>query len=502
MPDSQSITDFTNRDYASLLESLLDLAALKLPEWTDRSEGDVGRMLLELFAYTGDVILYYQDRIANEAFLETAVERRSVIDLLSLIGYTLATPAAASVTLRLTPVDPAAEVRIDAGARFATEAAPDRPPVEFVFLPDSGGALVQAPVVLAGVIQPIALTAVNATPVRNETLGVSSGFENQAFTLAQSPVILPRDPEPSDTVAVEVDPGSGFERWLRRPTLLNSLSDDPHFVARVDDQDRAQVIFGDGTYGRVPPAGSTIRVSYQVGGGRQGNVAAGTVTVVRSGVSVPAAVTNPQPASGGADRESVEDARRHAPAEFRSLQRAVTKEDIAALAETFPGVARAVAVPAGWNYVDVFVVSTGGLGLTDVLRAQLLRYFDTRRMVTTLINVRQPVFVAVSLAVAVGVEPTFFAGDVERRVRDALEALFAIDRLAFGQPFHLSKIFEAVESVEGVAFAEVLAFVGRRSVPVGEMVDPAAAAAGRIPLRPHEFPRQGTITLTSSGGLA
>jgi Baseplate J-like protein len=502
MADGQTITDFTNRDYASLLESLLDLAALKLPEWTDRSESDVGRMLLELFAYTGDVILYYQDRIANEAFLETAVERRSVIDLLSLIGYTLATPAAASVALELTPADPAVEVRIDAGARFATEAAIDRPPVEFVFLPDSGAALVQAPVVVAGVIQPITVTALNATPVRNETLGVSSGFENQAFTLALSPVILPRDPDPRDTVAVEVDPGSGFERWRRRSTLVNSLSDDPHFIARVDDQDRAQVIFGDGTYGRIPPAGSTIRASYQVGGGRQGNVAAGTITVVRSGVNVSAGVTNPQPASGGADRESVEDARRHAPAVFRSLQRAVTKEDIAALAETFPGVARAVAVPAGWNYVDVFVVATGGPELTDVLRAQLLQYFEPRRMVTTLVNIRQPVFVAISLALVVGVDPTFFADDVERRVRDALEALFAIDRLAFGQPFHLSKVFEAAESVDGVAFAEVPGFVGRRSVPAGEVVDPVAAAAGRIPLRPHEFPRQGTITITTSGGLA
>ena len=57
--------DYTNRDYASLLESLLEMAADKLPEWTDRSENDLGRLLLELFAYVGDVLLYYQDRIAN-----------------------------------------------------------------------------------------------------------------------------------------------------------------------------------------------------------------------------------------------------------------------------------------------------------------------------------------------------------------------------------------------------------------------------------------------------
>src|ERR671914_504758 len=95
------VIDYTSRDYVSLLASMLDLAAQKLPEWTDRSENDFGRLLLETFAYVGDVILFYQDRIANEAFLETATERRSVIDLLSLIGYTLATPAPASVVVEL-----------------------------------------------------------------------------------------------------------------------------------------------------------------------------------------------------------------------------------------------------------------------------------------------------------------------------------------------------------------------------------------------------------------
>jgi predicted phage baseplate assembly protein len=245
-----------------------------------------------------------------------------------------------------------------------------------------------------------------------------------------------------------------------------------------------------------------IRASYLVGGGAQGNVAANTVKVVRSGVSTDVTVTNPRPASGGADREPIADARRNAPGVFRSLQRAVTKEDIAALAETFPGVARAVAVPASWNFVDVFVVAEGGLELTDVLRASLLQFFESRRMVATLITIREPVFVSISLTVVVGVDPTFFADDVERRVREALEALFTIDELDFGRTFHLSKVFEAAEAVDGVAFVEVPGFLGHRSDPPGELVDPTAAKAGRIPLREHEFPRLGTIALTTTGGLA
>src|SRR3954469_549440 len=129
------ISDYTNRDYESLVASLLELAAQRLPEWTDHSENDVGRMLVDLFAYVGDVLCYYQDRIVGEAFLATAVERRSVIDLLALIGYTLSTPAPATAALHVTvPDDAATPVTVGVGATFSTVAAPGRPAVEFVHL--------------------------------------------------------------------------------------------------------------------------------------------------------------------------------------------------------------------------------------------------------------------------------------------------------------------------------------------------------------------------------
>jgi hypothetical protein len=53
-----------------------------------------------------------------------------------------------------------------------------------------------------------------------------------------------------------------------------------------------------------------------------------------------------------------------------------------------------------------------------------------------------------------------------------------------------------------VAFVEVPVFQGRRSFPPNELVDPAAAALGRIPLRPREFPRAGTLNVSTLGGLS
>src|SRR5438874_539406 len=129
--------DYTNKDFASLRQAMLDLARYRLPEWTDQSPADLGALLVDLFAYMGDVILYYQDRIASESFLLTAAERRSVLHLLRLIGYELQPPVAASASLDLTFKPPAgggsSVVSIPHGAQFATPANGSGP-VTFEYL--------------------------------------------------------------------------------------------------------------------------------------------------------------------------------------------------------------------------------------------------------------------------------------------------------------------------------------------------------------------------------
>jgi hypothetical protein len=89
--------DYTARDYDSILAAMRAVIPEELG-WTDHtSEADFGNVLLELFASMGDVLSYYQDRVADESFLTTARTRRSVISHLRLIGYELATASPASM---------------------------------------------------------------------------------------------------------------------------------------------------------------------------------------------------------------------------------------------------------------------------------------------------------------------------------------------------------------------------------------------------------------------
>jgi hypothetical protein len=99
-PELPVAIDYLAKDYASFRQALLDFIPTRLPAWTERSEADIGIMLLELLAATADSLSYMQDRVGNEAFLDTATQRRSVAGHLALIGYRMDEGASAFTWLQ------------------------------------------------------------------------------------------------------------------------------------------------------------------------------------------------------------------------------------------------------------------------------------------------------------------------------------------------------------------------------------------------------------------
>ena len=75
------------KDYASFRQLMLDRLALLMPEWRERHAADLGVTLVELLAYTGDHLSYYQDAVATEAYLDTARRRISVRRHARLVDY-------------------------------------------------------------------------------------------------------------------------------------------------------------------------------------------------------------------------------------------------------------------------------------------------------------------------------------------------------------------------------------------------------------------------------
>ncbi|HTP10316.1 MAG TPA: putative baseplate assembly protein [Anaerolineae bacterium] len=81
--------DYLAKDYASFRQIILDRLALIMPEWRERHVPDIGIALVEVLAYVGDYLSYYQDAVATEAYLDTARQRISVRRHARLVDYLL-----------------------------------------------------------------------------------------------------------------------------------------------------------------------------------------------------------------------------------------------------------------------------------------------------------------------------------------------------------------------------------------------------------------------------
>jgi hypothetical protein len=97
--------DYLAKDFASFKQALLDYSAVAYPNWVERSEADLGTMLLELISSVGDDLSYLQDRIAAEATLPTATQRRSVIRHARMVDYEPRPATSAQVTVQLDVAD-------------------------------------------------------------------------------------------------------------------------------------------------------------------------------------------------------------------------------------------------------------------------------------------------------------------------------------------------------------------------------------------------------------
>lgn len=343
--------------------------------------------------------------------------------------------------------------------------------------------------------------AVHAATVHDEILGESTGVPGQRMRLAEAPVIA-GDPQ----LVLEVSEGEGWQRWEFVNNFANSDWDSAHFRL---DATAGEVAFGpavrqsDGSmrqYGAIPPKGAIIRASrYQCGGGRVGNVARGTIRVLRSSIPSIARVENRENARGGIEGETVEEAKVRAPITLRAQDRAVTPRDYEELTRrAAPEVAR-IACPTlreneNENAVRVLVVpqaipDEGGrlrfeqLVPGDELLARITRYLEARRPLGVRLAVGPPYYQGVSVSATMH----SYRGVSGQQVRaGALNALYSYldpltggaqgDGWPFGRPLQAGELYAALQRVPGVELVdEVVLYpadpiTGRRADPT-ERID-------------------------------
>jgi predicted phage baseplate assembly protein len=333
----------------------------------------------------------------------------------------------------------------------------------------------------------------NHMTITGEILGSSDGTPMQSYQLLHGPLlegevvkVFERQlPPPEETVelgdgAVAVIDETSQECWVRWRRVDSFFESTPRSRHYTIDYQTGRVTFGDGRRGMIPPQAlnGVVAAAYRVGGGAGGNVNAGTLTSLTRALAYIDEVDNPIAAAGGADRETVEEAKERAPYTIKSRDRAVTAEDFEMLAlRASTSLARARCVPDRTmrGAVTLVVLPKGPTGPDDLARRltpsneilrYVKRYLDERRLVGTVLSVVKPRYRELSLKVAL-LRRTIGSSDrlrrdIELRLRRHLHALIG-GRDGHGWPFgravlktELVHLVEEVPGVEGVDSIDML----------------------------------------------
>lgn len=335
--------------------------------------------------------------------------------------------------------------------------------------------------------------AYNHETIRNEVLGSSDGSPMQAFKLLRGPVlpdeeILVRERQmpsaeeladlgPDAAVRAEPDNPQSVDVWVRYRRVESFFASGPRSRHYVIDYASGEVRFGDGRRGMVPPEGrnSIMAPTYRIGGGAVGNVNANTITSIGRSLAYVDGVTNPIAATGGADRETVEEAKARAPYTIKNRDRAVTAEDFETLAlRASTTLARARCVPDRTNrgQVTLALLPKGDVRGEELARRlvpsnevlrYVRRYLDERKLVGTQLAVIRPRYKDVALRVVL-IRRTVGTSDrlrkeIELKLRRYLHALIGGrdgKGWEFGRPVLKAELIHVVEEVPGVEGVDAL----------------------------------------------
>ena len=340
--------DYTNRDYTSIRNDLLNRASVVLPEWTSRDNSDFGMLFVDLVAYMGDILHYYVDQAARESFLETATRRSSLLAIASLLDYIPhgRTASQTSITLNATNslATDATPILIPANTKFTA-----RPLVEtadsVIFTSNQAIAFNATGTAITGYVTyaktTLALLSLTEGEFFTETF-TSDGQISQTYTISKTGVV-------KGSLVVSVAEGvlGASVPYSQVDRLIENTNSDKVYVASIEADDSVVIQFGNGIHGKIPATNAIVTITYRRSRGSAGNIEANAVTAFYSlsnafGPTYDGIVITPNTtrAFGGSDSESIISLKTNIPASFRSQDRAVSLQDYEELTLRVPGIVK------------------------------------------------------------------------------------------------------------------------------------------------------------------
>lgn len=473
--------DYTGRDYYSLRDAMIARVQDRIPEWTAADPADFGVALIEAFAYLGDVVAYYIDRTANEAFLKTAVQRQSILNIAQTYGYVPAGYRQATVDITFTNSSDT-DITIPEGTVLSGDVVTGDV-VQTVYFTTDADSIVDAAIddvpgtatVSASEGRSVILVADGANTY-GELIGTSDGSPDMAFDLNESPVV-------DGSINVYIQDGDVYSKWTKVQHLVDYGPSDTVYTVFLNEDNTVTVNFGDGVSGAIPTAYSEIRATYTVGGGAIGNVSVSTITTLSyiagfsegqlTALQGNVTVTNESTGIGGSDPESNDQIRVAAPAAIRSGNRAVSLGDFADISLSVSGVGKANATAEVWTSVTVYIAPSRTAldtdpqpGLDDLgdpsaeyirLKADVETALSDKLLIGATATVQPPTYVDVVVNLQYAILDQYTTAEVETNIKTALLTGFGYLGVNFKDTIYPQDIEFVVQQAAGVKTVKVLA---------------------------------------------
>ena len=470
------VTKFTNLDFDQIKTQIKDYLRAN-SNFTDFDfEGSNFSVLIDALAYNTYISAFNSNLVVNESFLDSATLRENVVSLARNIGYVPRSKSAAraSISFNVTANSTSTEFKLQPGLVCV-------------------GRSNDSDIVFSISEEIVASTTVNSGIATASFGSVSSPIDVLEGTFLTSQFIVDGSLEQrfildnanidtSSIVAYVGSPGVLGKQYKMIDNIVGITSiSDTYLIQEVQDE-RYELLFGDGIFGRKPENGAVITVQYVVTSGSEGNGPeffnfAGSLLGDSGQVITPSftpTVNTISPASNGGDIESVDSIKYFAPRLYSSQYRAVTARDYESIVQQVYPNTESVSVVGGeevdppqFGTVLITIKPKNGDFVSDFDKTQILRKLKSYSL--TGINQKiidlQVLYVEIESFIYYDSTKIATVNDLKTKIVSALTTYSKSgDVNKFGGRFKYSKVLNVVDNIDKAITSNITRIKIRRNL--------------------------------------
>ena len=469
MADRLQITDL---DFDTIKNNLKNFLSQQ-SEFQDYDfEGSGLNILLDILAYNTHYNAYYLNMVANEAFLDTAVLRSSVVSHAKMLGYIPHSrkPAVANVNITIT--------------------VPTNNPTTSLTLPQGFGLqsdLIDNISYLFNVLEPITVTRTGDQFIYENVKVYEGDIITNSYTYnstsnPKSVFVIPDinvDTE-SLIVTVQANPGnSSIETYTFASSVLDIDGDSQVYFVEETKDSKYQIYFGDNVIGKALPDGCIVNIQYVVSNGQQANKATSFLPVTGVAGFGNINIQINSVAGGSSERESVESIRYSAPLQFATQNRLVTYKDYESyIKKSYPNVDSVSVwgseddIPPSYGKVIVSLKPKTNYYISELEKQRIIdEILKPKSIIAIQTEIRDPdyLYVLLNSYVKYDKRKTIDKPEViKNKIKTAVLLYRELNLNKFGGRFVLSKLQDAIDqtNTNAIIGSEVVVRIQKRFEPV------------------------------------